>query len=482
MATGENAFLKESVTPGRALIVSVDESAHSTKAKLIKRGFRKSDTQNVQVMTSFDVRQMKALEESLKAFRPTLVIIDSLKRINQGHEISENSAEFADNIYTIKEMLTRYGAAGILIHHTNKNQEAMGVNKLRGSSAIAGAVWGTWQLDHIPKADSSNKKKLIIDPKDPKRVLSVFARNTEGQELQIELDPENNSWINLGGVGDSEEWEQERKTLQERIIHVLTRNAHLPGLSGKQIIELMGMTREEGGSIYGTLNRMVNKRLITCRSAPGDKRYNVYSLPNQTPAPVKDSTDVWDCVRGVWVPQEGSTGSSESPPPSTPSLPPPVSDLNVDYEAETHTQHSFPIVNKILNNYSTNSQHTGVVNTPVDYSKLDSASVPEIVNNFESKRGKECVNGNDGSADIPGVVTIPPTPSTPLTVGERVRINNPGSKYHGKLATIARLKTEGTLQLADLEVDGEKRRIEVQVTWLERVEGESQSEDGGFSK
>ncbi len=119
VATGESAFLKESVKQGRVLIISVDESAHSTKAKLIKRGFRRTDTKNVQVMTKFDVQQIKVLEERLESFKPTLVLIDSLKRINHGQAVSENSAEFADNIYTIKELLTRYNASGILIHHTS---------------------------------------------------------------------------------------------------------------------------------------------------------------------------------------------------------------------------------------------------------------------------------------------------------------------------------------------------------------------------
>ena len=381
VATGESAFLKEAVTQGRVLIISVDESAHSTKAKLIKRGFRKSEAQNVQVITNFDVRQMKVLEERLESFRPTLVVIDSLKRISHGQEISENSAEFADNIYTIKEMLTRYGASGILIHHTNKNQDALGVGKLRGSSAIAGAVWGIWQVDHIPKVDPNNKKKLIIDPKDPKRILSVFARDTEGQQLRIELDLENNSWINHGGVGDSDEWEQERKTLQARILYVLARNGQGPGLSGREIIELMKMTPEEGRSVYTTLNRMVGKRLVNYRPAPGDKRYNIYSLPSQSPP--DDSGN--DTPPSGGVDPEPNPKFSHTPPPPTPCVP------NVEYSAESHTQQDFLIVNKLVNKYSTDSQQLAETAPPVDNSNVDTASTPEIVNKSESKVGGGCV-------------------------------------------------------------------------------------------
>jgi hypothetical protein len=236
VATGESYFLGEATSQGKVLLVSTDESANSTKAKLINRGFRRGDKDFIKVLPTWDISQMGALEALLEDFRPNLVIIDSLRRINKGSEISENSAEFADNIYTLKETLERYGASGILIHHTNKDREALGVHRLRGSSAIAGAVWGTWQLDQIPKPDPNNKKKLIIDPKDPKRSLSVFARDIEGQSLTIELNPEDSSWTNLGELGQDEEVKAERETIEAKIMRVLEANTHLPGLSGKEII------------------------------------------------------------------------------------------------------------------------------------------------------------------------------------------------------------------------------------------------------
>jgi hypothetical protein len=141
-------------------------------------------------------------------------------------------------------------------------------------------VWGTWQLDQIPKPDPNNKKKLIIDPKDPTRTLSVFARDIEGQQLMVELNPENSSWVKLGEVGDSVEAAAERDTLQARILRLLGIPAHALGLSGSEIIECLDDADVEKRSVYNCLNRMVSKRLINCKPAPGDKRYNIYSLPN----------------------------------------------------------------------------------------------------------------------------------------------------------------------------------------------------------
>jgi tRNA G46 methylase TrmB len=43
-------------------------------------------------------------------------------------------------------------------------------------------------------------------------------------------------------------------------------------------MELMGIGREQRNSVYTVLGRMENKRLINSRPAPGDKRFNLYSL------------------------------------------------------------------------------------------------------------------------------------------------------------------------------------------------------------
>ncbi len=274
VATGEDTFLGEACKRGKVLIIQTDEPVGTAKGRLAKRGFRREDAPNVRFMHSFNISQLGELERELEDFRPSLVMIDSLRRISAGREISENSAEFADLIYKLKEIITRYAASGILVHHSNKNPDAVGVGRVRGSSAIAGAVWGVWQLDHIPKPDPNNKKKLIIDPKDPNRIFSVIARDVEGQRLNIELDPENNHWLNHGEDGASESEAQERKTHEARIIDLLKPIAPT-GLEAQEINEHLGI----GRGIYSVLNRLLGKRLIGSRPSVTDRRRTVYFYP-----------------------------------------------------------------------------------------------------------------------------------------------------------------------------------------------------------
>ncbi|MBD0343524.1 MAG: AAA family ATPase [Coleofasciculus sp. Co-bin14] len=272
IATGESDFLGEKTQQGKVLIVQADEPQHSTKSRLLKRGFRREDTPNVQYINAFNITQMTKLEDKLKSFRPSLVIIDSLRRINVGREVSENSAEFADLIYQLKELLTRYGASGIIIHHANKNPDATGIQRSRGSSSIPGAVWGIWDFQRIPKTKTEGgKRKPYYDPKDLTRTLTVTSRDSEGTKLHLELDLENNHWISQGEEGVSQDEIQQRKSQRLQVLEALQNVAPI-GLEAREINEVLDL----GRGVYSILNRLLDQRLIGSRPSAVDKRRTVY--------------------------------------------------------------------------------------------------------------------------------------------------------------------------------------------------------------
>jgi phage N-6-adenine-methyltransferase len=66
----------------------------------------------------------------------------------------------------------------------------------------------------------------------------------------------------------------DENTISEQIIDILKIN---PSLSGNQIIEALGMDKEERG-IYTHLNRLVDKGVVSCDADPLDKRRKLYSL------------------------------------------------------------------------------------------------------------------------------------------------------------------------------------------------------------
>jgi KaiC/GvpD/RAD55 family RecA-like ATPase len=382
IATGEDDFLGIRPQRGKVLLISNDENERSTRSKLLKRGFRLGDD-NLDVIFNWTIAQMYELEEVLDKFRPDIVIIDSLKSITAHNDkISENSAEFANSIYALKNLLNQYKAASILIHHTSKNKDAMGVAKLRGSSAIAGAVWGTWQLEHIPKSDPNNDKGLIIDPSDPKRIMSVFARDVEGQLLALEFDPESNSY----GRTDKEAI-QSQNTIADRIMSVLRLNSQ--GLSGRSIIECLGMSQEEGRGIYTALTRMESKLLVSTIKSPSDRRVTLYILKNTQHL---DSTD-----RKIL----NNVGDSLPPLPRV---------QNVEYSAESLTLQGLQNTqqkNQNTQQLTENTQQLFDTNSTDEHLKaLPAMDSSELLNKIHARGGggvprKCCTNSTECQNELP---------------------------------------------------------------------------------
>ncbi|MFM6399836.1 AAA family ATPase, partial [Planktothrix sp.] len=319
VATGEDYFLGEKTKVGRVLYVSVDESKQSVKSKLIKRGFRKYDSSNIKVVTKFNIVQLEKLKAEIEDFRPCLVIIDSLKSITQGSEISENSAEFSDNLYKISGLCNDFNASCLLIHHSNKNSEITGVDSVRGSSAISGAMGNTWILNRVPKPDEHNKKKMVFDPTDTRRQLYCYSRDSDGKSFNLEFNPENNSWDVAGEAGVSDEEQEARKTNKERILSIMKMNLphHPEGLKGKFIHDCLELEQPGAitkSSMYVELNRLVSAKIVGSKPIE-DSRGSLYFLygygQNTTTQPSSDQDTT----------HSDNSENGKIPPPPPPSVP-----------------------------------------------------------------------------------------------------------------------------------------------------------------
>ncbi|NHC33784.1 AAA family ATPase [Scytonema millei] len=277
VATG-GEFLGERVPQGRVLLFQI-ERPNKNLRRLIKRGFS-SDLlkSSVRVLTKYSP---ELLEQELAADNYTLVIIDSLTAINVDSGVSEWSKEYADPIYKMQPHIEKANATCIIIHHLSKSNEAQGVRQLRGSSAIPGAVWGCLVLKHVLKQDPYNKKKFVIDPNETHRTLELVGlQDAGGAALDIELNIENNSWVNHGEVGVSKEVVEARRTMRERILNVMLHNyPHpLPGMEIKEMLELT--TKEELDTMWKALGRMAERKEINAKPNPKKLSSRLYYLPH----------------------------------------------------------------------------------------------------------------------------------------------------------------------------------------------------------
>lgn len=274
ITTGNETFLGEKCKQGRVLIIQTDESMNTAGFRLHKRGFRLTDIDNIAVLDHFNINQIDVIDEILSRNSFDVVIVDCLRKIVSGKEIPENSPEFADIIYQLRDLFSKHEAAGILIHHLNKNPNSSGVDRVRGSSGIAGAVWGIWFLEHILKPDPRNRGKRIVDPNETCRIFSIIARDVQGQRLKIELDLENNHWINHGSDQVSEQETDENKTTEQRVVDLLKSIAP-EALPAKEIQSRLGIE----SNVYSPLKRLYDAKSIYKKDAPGGNGRVLYFIP-----------------------------------------------------------------------------------------------------------------------------------------------------------------------------------------------------------
>ncbi|WAS04539.1 AAA family ATPase [Gloeomargaritales cyanobacterium VI4D9] len=257
VATG-TPFLGMETKQGAVLLVSTDESANSTRSKMLRMGF--SGNMPVAVLTQFDIQNLEPLIAALEKFKPVLVVVDSLKSISKSVTESENSPEFANYIYKLKEVFSAYNCASILIHHTGKSKDNEGVYRLRGGSAIAGASWGIWLL-------SRTGENSVI--------LETICRDAEGETLTLHLNLETLHWTRQGEPPPSE------GAFTDKVLSLLkTRTNPSAGLEVPEIKNALG---ENGNYIYNVLTRLCEKRLIGRRESHLNKGKFVYFYQGDSP-------------------------------------------------------------------------------------------------------------------------------------------------------------------------------------------------------
>ncbi len=366
--SGSSAIGEQVGVKGKVLLITSDESPNSTRRRLRARGFDLlGERQNLRVMTHLDISDLSPLEQQLEDFRPALVVIDSLTSITEELGVSEKDAEFAKYIYRLKDLLGRYGAAGILIHHENKDKEAKGLNKISGSARIPAAVWGIWQM---VAANPNNEK-------DSTRWLKVKPREGESVTLTLSINPKD-LWASsgifelLGELGDES---GEKKTQGERVLSLLKKYSP-KGLEYREIDRLLNI----GRSLYTVLDRLEDRQMIAKRRSEVDRRRWVYTVPIETNSQEVPVTKVND----------SSQHPLNTPPPSPLSGDGKKNDQMVDTTGIEDIQQK-------VNNYSTVSQH------PLSAREMLNDSISDTVKDSEVIQPSQLHPGERG-----GVVSSDP--------------------------------------------------------------------------
>lgn len=325
IVSGEIFLGEQPSQTGKVLFVVGDEPLPFAQDKLISRGFY-GYMGSWELIHNWDISQMEMLEETLEDLRPTLVIFDSLTSINKLSQIEEKDSKTARFIYSLNHLLERYGSAGLMIHHNNKDKDNKGVNKIRGSSAIAAAVSGIWLLEGQGDVRKFSTPKL---------------RGSSPVTLDISLDRESGRMNVI-----NPDWQvEEARPVMQRVKELF----ECAGYDAR--LEFAEIHHEVGGpknSLYTALSRLSGQGVLLKSPSKNDPRKKVYRLSSKYIIPTP-------------------------PPPIVPSR-------LLDIMPESHTIQGLEISNNIPNNISNN--------IPVSSEKTDQIDVCYVSETLENQESQ----------------------------------------------------------------------------------------------
>lgn len=264
-------FLGQPVTKPdcKVMLIQGEESTDMVKWNLETTGIYNDVAvrDRVRVYRHWKIDDLTTLENWITEFQPDVVFMDSLRKFSAGSGISENSAEYAEPLYELQSLFHELGILGVMIYHNSKVREATGLEKLSGSSAIAGAC------DYV-----LTLTRTTPDRTNPRRFLATSGRNMKDTQYTIELaegDDGCQRWINHGEVGGNPDDER----LQTRILNILETNAG----SGEwftvgRIRELLDLP-QGNKSIYKPLRQLVQYGQLSMKSSATNKKVTLYQIP-----------------------------------------------------------------------------------------------------------------------------------------------------------------------------------------------------------
>jgi len=131
-----------------------------------------------------------------------MVIIDVLERFRAPtpRGVSVYQYDYG-TIASIRKVAEKHDVAIVLIHHTNKLQDAPDVfNRISGTQGLAGAV------DTMMLLERSDRMQ-------PEATLSIDGREVEAQELTLQYDPDTSEWELLGDANLYSTTEERRQII-----------------------------------------------------------------------------------------------------------------------------------------------------------------------------------------------------------------------------------------------------------------------------
>ena len=175
-------FLDRPCQKGNVVYIGREDPDDKIKQRMVAQEWERGEMDNVLFNNKFTLEQLPELIEYVKEAHPSLIIFDTLSRI-QTNNGKENSAEIADTLAPLQDLAQSENVCIVVVHHTRKeskdNRDLLDIfDSVRGSGAIRATCRG-----------------MLVLSKDKQTYrLAVENGRTREQALEVYLDPSTLTW------------------------------------------------------------------------------------------------------------------------------------------------------------------------------------------------------------------------------------------------------------------------------------------------
>lgn len=257
---------------GKVMIVQTDEPRIDMRERLTTAGFEEFTDDQVVVTTDWQFSRMKELRAKVEKERPLFVVIDSFTSANRAAEAgSEWDATYGTPLYGLRDIADTYGCSFLVLHHENKAGGA------RGTTAIRNNVSEVWRLRKGEKPENLKPTQRVLEIEKSRSGCNAI--------YQIELNPDDNSWLHQGEFGVDE---TASTPLKARILNYLELNPEIP-FEVEELVNVASLGGSTKDSLRMQLERLrkaghIKSEFRTTETGThgGRRRYRVYFVQSKT--------------------------------------------------------------------------------------------------------------------------------------------------------------------------------------------------------
>lgn len=233
-------FLDRPCQQGDVFYVCAEDPDDKVKERLLAQGWTREEMRHVTINNNFTLTDLPSMVEYVKTNKPSLVILDTLSRINPNASC-ENSSEIVDLLAPLQNLAQQENVAILVVHHTRKKSNVETdildiFDSVRGSGAIRATCRGML---------------VLCKAKDSYR-LAVENGRTAVQDLRVHLNIANLTWL-LNGF-----WTPPTVNLSQKEVVMEWMRKHREG-SVKQVSEAVAI---HGKLVSNILNNLKDEKIL----------------------------------------------------------------------------------------------------------------------------------------------------------------------------------------------------------------------------